>query len=65
MLTINNCRADDLAAGFGTPVLVVAGDALRDRVPEHRNALTERWPQSRVVFASKAFRCYGAKPGTT
>ena len=57
MLTIGGCRADDLAAEFGTPLLVVAEDALRDRAREYRTALTERWPNSRVVFASKAFPC--------
>ena len=57
MLTIGGCRADDLADEFGTPVLVVAEDALRARAREYRSALTERWPNSRVVFASKAFPC--------
>ena len=56
-LTIGGCRADELADEFGTPVLVVAEDALRDRAREYRTALTERWPNSRVVFASKAFPC--------
>jgi diaminopimelate decarboxylase len=57
MLTIGGCRADRLAAEYGTPVLVVAEDALRARAREYRTALTERWPHSRVVFASKAFPC--------
>ena len=57
MLTIGGCRADDLAAEFGTPVLVVAEDALRERAREYRTELAERWPNSRVVFASKAFPC--------
>ena len=57
MLTIGGCRSDNLAAEYGTPVLVVAEDALRARAREYRTALTERWPHSRVVFASKAFPC--------
>ena len=57
MLTIGGCRADDLADEFGTPVLVVAERALRERAHEYRTALAERWPHSRVVFASKAFPC--------
>ena len=48
---------DRLAAEYGTPVLVVAEDALRARAREYRTALTERWPHSRVMFASKAFPC--------
>jgi diaminopimelate decarboxylase len=57
MLLLAGCRADVLAAEFGTPVLVVAEDALRDRAREYADELTARWPRSRVVFASKAFPC--------
>jgi diaminopimelate decarboxylase len=57
MLTVGGCRADDLAAEYGTPVLVVAEDALRERAREYRNELTARWTDARVVFASKAFPC--------
>ena len=57
MLIIGGCRADDLAAEFGTPVLVVAEDALRERAREYVRELSVRWSNSRVVFASKAFPC--------
>lgn len=57
MLTLGGCRADDLAAEFGTPALVVAERALRDRAREYASELGGRWPRSRVVFASKAFPC--------
>jgi diaminopimelate decarboxylase len=57
MLRVGGCRADALAAEFGTPVMVVAEDALRARAREYRDGLAERWPRSRVVFASKAFPC--------
>ena len=57
MLAIGGCRADQLAAEYGTPVLVVAESALRARADEYRTELTSRWPNSRVVFASKAFPC--------
>jgi diaminopimelate decarboxylase len=57
MLTVGGCRADALAHEFGTPVLVVAEQALRDRAREYRGELAARWPRSRVVFASKAFPC--------
>ncbi|HET9738828.1 MAG TPA: diaminopimelate decarboxylase [Solirubrobacteraceae bacterium] len=55
MLRVGGCRADDLAAEFGTPVLVVAEDAVRARAREYVDGLAARWPRSRVVFASKAF----------
>ncbi|MEO7352404.1 MAG: diaminopimelate decarboxylase [Marmoricola sp.] len=56
-LVIGGCRADNLAEEFGTPVLVVAEQALRARAREYVDALTARWANSRVVFASKAFPC--------
>jgi diaminopimelate decarboxylase len=57
MLIIGGCRADDLAAEFGTPVLVVAEEALRERAREYVRELSARWSNSRAVFASKAFPC--------
>jgi diaminopimelate decarboxylase len=57
VLAVAGCRADELAAEFGTPVMVVAESALRSRAREYRTELTARWPNSRVVFASKAFPC--------
>jgi diaminopimelate decarboxylase len=55
MLLVGGCRASDLAAEFGTPVMVVAEDAVRARARDYAGGLAERWPRSRVVFASKAF----------
>src|SRR5919112_5434723 len=55
MLLLGGCRAAALAEEFGTPVLVVDEPALRARAREYRAKLAERWPRSRVVFASKAF----------
>jgi diaminopimelate decarboxylase len=57
MLIIGGCRVDDLAEEFGTPVLVVAEGALRARARQYVAELTSRWPNARVVFASKAFPC--------
>ena len=57
MLVLGGCRADELAGEFGTPVMVVAEQVLRDRAREYARELAARWPRSRVVFASKAFPC--------
>ena len=57
MLRVGDCRLDELAAQYGTPVLVVAEAALRQRARDYREKLTDRWPASQVVFASKAFPC--------
>jgi diaminopimelate decarboxylase len=57
MLSLGGCRADDLAETWGTPLLVVAEDAVRARAREYAHELGSRWPRSRVVFASKTFPC--------
>jgi diaminopimelate decarboxylase len=57
MLLLGGCRADALAAEFGTPALVVCEAAMRARAREYADGLAARWPRSRVVFASKAFPC--------
>ena len=49
MLIIGDCRVDDLANEFGTPVLVVAEEALRARARECVAELTSRWPNARCV----------------
>lgn len=54
-LRIGGVRVDDLAREFGTPAIVVDEEALRARAREYRTELTSRWPNARVVFASKAF----------
>jgi diaminopimelate decarboxylase len=57
MLVIGGCRLDDLAAEYGTPVMVVAEGPLRQQARNYRQRLATRWPDSQVVFASKAFPC--------
>ena len=42
---------------FGTPAIVVAEDALRNRAREYRRRLPRRWPRSDLAFASKSFPC--------
>ena len=56
-LVVGGCRLGEIAGEFGTPVLVVAEQAIRQRAREYRAGLTARWPDSQVVFASKAFPC--------
>ena len=57
MLTVGGCRLDEVAESLGTPTLVVDEDGLRARARAYREGLAERWPRSRVVFASKSFPC--------
>ena len=56
-LMVGGCRLDDIATEFGTPVIVVAEDALRNRAREYLDAFRNRWPRSDVAFASKSFPC--------
>jgi diaminopimelate decarboxylase len=55
MLVVGGCRLDALAQEYGTPVLVVVENSLRERARAYRSGLAARWPDSQVVFASKAF----------
>ena len=57
MLMVGGCRLDELAAAYGTPVLVVDEGAVRQRARDYTRELAARWPDSQVVFASKAFPC--------
>ena len=57
VLTVGGCRLDELAEEFGTPVMVVALDALRERARDYLTAFRGRWPRADVAFASKAFPC--------
>ena len=56
-LVVGGCRLDDVAAEFGTPAIVVAEDALRNRAREYLDAFRSRWPRSDLAFASKSFPC--------
>ena len=57
MLTVGGCRLGDVADEFGTPVLVVSEDALRQRARDYLSVFRSRWPRADVAFASKAFPC--------
>ena len=54
-LVVAGCRVADVARMFGTPALLVDETALRDQARRFRDGLASRWPDSRVLFASKAF----------
>jgi diaminopimelate decarboxylase len=56
-LVVGGCRLDDVAAEFGTPAIVVAEDALRNRARTYLGAFRSRWPRSDLAFASKSFPC--------
>lgn len=56
-LVVGGCRLADLAGAWGTPLYVVEDDAVRAQVRRYRRALGAEWPNSRMVFASKAFPC--------
>jgi len=56
-LMVGGCRLDDVAAQFGTPAIVVAEDALRQRARDYLAAFRSRWPRCDVAFASKSFPC--------
>ncbi|MFJ6983202.1 MULTISPECIES: diaminopimelate decarboxylase [unclassified Streptomyces] len=54
-LVVGGVRLTDIAERFGTPAYVLDESALIRQATLFREALAARWPNSRVVFASKAF----------
>ncbi|MGX9792078.1 diaminopimelate decarboxylase [Mycobacterium sp. MMS18-G62] len=56
-LVVGGCRLDDVAEQFGTPAIVVAEDALRQRARDYLSTFRSRWPRCDVAFASKSFPC--------
>ena len=56
-VVVGGCRLDQLAERFGTPVIVVDENALRQRARSYVKAFRTRWPRCEVAFASKAFPC--------
>lgn len=54
-LTVGGIRLTDIAERFGTPAYVLDEAGLIRQATLFREALAARWPNSRVVFASKAF----------
>ncbi|MUL80643.1 diaminopimelate decarboxylase [Mycobacterium sp. CBMA247] len=57
MIMVGGCRLDDIAAEFGTPTMVVAEDALRQRARNYLHEFRSRWARADVAFASKSFPC--------
>jgi diaminopimelate decarboxylase len=56
-LVVAGCALRELAEEFGTPLYVVDEQSLRLQAQRVRGELLARWPNSKVVFASKAFPC--------
>jgi diaminopimelate decarboxylase len=58
-IVVGGRRLADIAEEFGTPTYVVDEDALRRQAARYQEAFESRWPNSRVIFASKSFPCTG------
>ncbi|MEU2955747.1 diaminopimelate decarboxylase [Streptomyces xanthochromogenes] len=56
-LVIGGVPTDELAETHGTPALVLDEASVRARARRYADGLAARWPNSRAVFASKAFPC--------
>lgn len=53
-LTVGGCSVPELAERFGTPLFLYDEQNLRETMRRYRDGLAERWPNSRVCFASKS-----------
>jgi diaminopimelate decarboxylase len=54
-MTVAGCDVGELAERFGTPSYVIDEGALREQARLFQDTLAGRWPNSKVVFASKAY----------
>lgn len=54
-LIIGGCDVVDLAGEFGTPLYVFDETTLRNKCREYRKEFTERYPDTLVIYACKAF----------
>jgi diaminopimelate decarboxylase len=56
-LVLGGVPVAELAETYGTPALIVDEDSIRARARQYADGLAARWPNSRAIFASKAFPC--------
>ncbi len=56
-LVIGGVAASALAEQFDTPALIIDEEALRARAQRYREGFAQRWPNSRVIWASKSLPC--------
>ena len=54
-LTIGGCDTVELALEFGSPLYVFDEATLRNRCLEYRQEVAQRYPDSEVIYACKAF----------
>lgn len=54
-LEIGGCDTVDLAAEFGTPLYIMDEELVRERCRQYYEGFTGTYPNSEVIYASKAF----------
>ena len=59
-LTIGGCSVTELAQRYATPLFVFDEVGMRETMQRYRRGLADRWPNSRVCFASKSLPCVAA-----
>jgi diaminopimelate decarboxylase len=54
-LTIGGCDTVELATNFGTPLYIFDEATLRSKCLEYRREFTQRYPNTLIIYACKAF----------
>ncbi|GAA0770105.1 diaminopimelate decarboxylase [Clostridium subterminale] len=54
-LYFNGCNVEELAQKYGTPLYVISEDCIRNKCKELKDSFTEKYPNTKVFYASKAF----------
>ena len=55
ILYFDGCNTVDLVKKYGTPLYVVSETEIIDRCQEFRDCFLDRYPNTRLAYASKAF----------
>ena len=53
-LVIGDCSVTDLASQYGTPLYIIDEDTVRNRCSSFRIAFNELYPNSQIIYGSKA-----------
>ncbi len=54
VLVVDQARCDDLAAAYGTPLYVISERQIHTNITKFREAFESRYPNVKVLFATKA-----------
>ena len=61
-LYFDGCDTTELAKKYGTPIYVMSQNGIEERINELKEQFTNKYPRTRIAYASKAFCTEGMMP---